>query len=310
MQGNALVFAGQGSQYVGMGKDLAEAHPACRSLFDRADAALGVSLSRLCFEGPQEELTRSNICQPAVFVTSAACCAALRERMPQAQWGGVAGLSLGEWTALHTAGALGFEDAVRVLEARGRFMQEACETRRGGMISVIGLSLEALREVCARTGMEIANLNSPGQTVLSGSEEALEEAERLAAECGAKRVVRLAVAGAFHSSLMAEAARRLESFLADVEIRAPRIPVAANATGLFHGGPDEIRAAMVRQVTNTVQWVSCVTALRDRGVARYVECGPGQVLTGLIRRIDRDVSACNVQDLQSLQKTVDALQQA
>lgn len=308
MRTKAVVFAGQGAQAVGMGKDLVEAYPDCRALFDRADGVLGFSLSKLCFEGPIEELTKSSRCQPAIFVTSLACFTALGKEAGVLSFAGTAGLSLGEWTALHMAGSLGFEDTLRVLEARGRFMQEACEERRGGMVSVIGLAPEKLKEVCAAAGVEIANLNSPEQTVLSGDRAQIEEAEKLAKAAGASRTVILNVAGAFHSSFMASAARKLEAFLAGVKFATPRIPVVSNATGLPHGEPDEIRKNMVSQVTSPVQWVSSVKWFKENGVTEYIECGPGKVLSGLIKRIDKDAVISNVQDGATLKKAAATVQ--
>jgi [acyl-carrier-protein] S-malonyltransferase len=298
----AVVFAGQGAQAVGMGRDLAEASPSCAALFKRADEVLGMSLSKICFEGPIEALTRSDNCQPAIFVTSLACATALREKVSSLAPAGVAGLSLGEWTALHWAGAISFEDCLRVLQARGRFMQEACEATAGGMVSVMGLPEPALREVCAATGVEMANINSPEQTVLSGPKARIADAERVAKEKGAKKTVVLNVAGAFHSSLMAPAAAKLEAFLKDVRFSAPGVPVVANVSGQPHGSPDEIRSAMVRQVTQSVRWVSCIEWFRGQGVSAYVECGPGKVLSGLIKRIDAGAVLYNVQDKATLDK--------
>lgn len=303
----AIVFAGQGAQAVGMGKDLADAFPSCAALYRKADEVLGLGLSKICFEGPIEALTRSDSCQPAIFVTSMACAQALREARPGLAAAGAAGLSLGEWTALHWAGVLSFEDALRVLQARGRFMQEACEARAGGMVSIMGLGEAALREVCTATGVEMANINSAEQTVLSGPKERIADAERVAKEKGAKKTVVLNVAGAFHSSLMAPAAAKLETFLKDIKFEAPKLPVVANVTGQPHGGPDDIRRAMVQQVTQSVRWVSCVEWFRGKGVDSYVECGPGRVLTGLIKRIDAAAALNNVQDKPSLEKTLAAL---
>jgi [acyl-carrier-protein] S-malonyltransferase len=303
----AVVFAGQGAQAVGMGKDLAQAFPECKALFDRANAALGFDLAKLCFEGPLEELTKSDNCQPAIFVVSAACHAALQKRVPGMEPAGMAGLSLGEWTALYAAGALGFEDAVRVLRARGRFMQAACEQQQGGMVSVMGLSLVELEKVSAAAGVQIANLNAPDQTVLSGEKARIAEAEKLAQAAGAKRTVVLNVAGAFHSRLMDPAAAQLKQFLAGVTFRAPAVPVVANVTGLPHGGPDAIRDAMVNQVTSPVRWVADIEWLQKAGVREYVECGPGKVLSGLIKRIDKDSAAHSIQDCSSLEKAAAAL---
>jgi [acyl-carrier-protein] S-malonyltransferase len=303
----AVIFSGQGAQSVGMGKDLAEVFPECRALYEQADRILGYSLSKVCFEGPQQELTRTDRCQPAIFVTSLACLAALRKEMPGMMFEAVAGLSLGEWTALHAAGVLSFEDALRVLDARGRFMQEACERTQGGMVSVVGLPADRLAGVCAAAGVEVSNFNSPEQTVLSGEREAIGKAEQLAREAGASRTIMLQVAGAYHSRLMAPAAAQLEVFLRGVPLRQPEVTAFSNATGLPHGDPEAIRGDMVRQVTSPVQWVDCVRGMRSRGVTRFVECGPGRVLTGLIKRIDNAAGLHNIQDLSSLRKTVGEL---
>ena len=303
----AVIFPGQGAQSVGMAKDLAGAFPECRALFDRANEILGFDLARICFEGPIEELTKSSNTQPAIFVASVACLAALKLRKPGLELAATAGLSSGEWAALHASGVVSFDDALRVLEARGRFMQEACEQERGGMLSVIGLDRPALEEICRKSGAEMANMNSPEQTVLSGRVEAIEAAEKLAKEAGAKRAIRLNVAGAFHSSLMASAARRLEETLGPVGFGKPLIPVISNVTGQSHGAPDEIKALMVRQVTASVQWVSCVQTLKGMGVGACVEAGPGKVLTGLVRRIDKEAVLHNIQDLPSLEQVAGAL---
>jgi len=304
----AVVFAGQGAQTVGMGKDLAEAVPACRELFERADDVLGYSLSAICFHGPEEELTRSDHCQPAIFVASMACYRALCERVPALDAAFMAGLSLGEWTALHAAGALSFDETLRVLEARGRFMQDACEQQRGGMVSVIGLPADVLQEICGRTGVVMANLNSPAQTVLSGEADAVRQAAALASEAGAKRAIPLAVAGAFHSPLMQEAADRLQEVLAGVTFAAPRPPVVANVTGRPHAADGAgIGPRMIEQVTHAVQWYPAIEWMQAQGVASFVECGPGKVLSGLIKRIDRNLATCHVEDLASLEKTAEEL---
>ncbi|MDA0576505.1 MAG: ACP S-malonyltransferase [Verrucomicrobia bacterium] len=306
----AVVFAGQGAQAVGMGRDLAEAHPECRDLFQRADEALGYGLSKICFEGPVEELTRSNHCQPAIFVASLACFHTLMREMPELQFAGTAGLSLGEWTALQIAGAITFEDALRALEARGRFMQEACEASEGGMVSVMGLAPERCADVAAEAGVEVANLNSREQTVLSGRKEDIVKAEALAKVAGAKKTVVLNVAGAFHSRLMQPAADRLAEFLAGVPLVTPKVTVLSNVTGEPHGNPDQMRRDLVRQVTGSVRWVGCIEWFAAQGIRGYVECGPGKVLSSLIKRIQVDARVANVQDVGSLEKTVAALKTA
>ncbi len=303
----ALVFAGQGAQFAGMGKDIALAHPECGELFKKADDVLGFGLSKLCFEGPSEELQRSDNCQPAIFVMSVACMSALRACAGGVSYSGAAGLSLGEWTALHICGALGFEETLKVLHARGKFMQEACEATDGGMVSVIGLTPEKVDEIRERAGVETANLNSPGQTVLAGERESIANAEQFAVEAGAKKTVVLRVAGAYHSSLMQSAREKLAAVLEDVEFKKPAAPVLSNVTGRPHGGPDEIRERMLEQVTSTVHWHESIDWLRQQGVERFVEFGPGRVLSGLIRRIDRQAQVLNIQDSQSLGKTCEAL---
>ncbi|MGQ9662343.1 MAG: ACP S-malonyltransferase [Kiritimatiellia bacterium] len=297
----AVVFPGQGAQTVGMGRDLAENYEECRELYRRADEVLGWPLSRLCFEGPLEELTRTDRCQPAVFVTSVACYTALRREVPGVTFHAAAGLSLGEWTALYSAGVVSFEDTLQILAARGRFMQEACEERDGTMMSVIGLTAGQVAGICTAAGCEIANLNGGGQIVVSGAREAVLRAERMAKEAGAKRAVILTVAGAFHSSLMTTAAKKLEAFLQSVTFHPPARAwggiVMSNVTGEPHPeNGEEIRRAMVRQVTSPVRWEACILALKNRGVTEYVECGPGRVLSGLIRRIDGEAVTHNVEN--------------
>ncbi len=295
----ALIFSGQGAQSVGMGKDLADKYPVCADLYAKADEVIGYELSKICFEGPDEELTKSNHCQPAIFVTSVACAKALEAEGVGPQAVAMAGLSLGEWTALHMAGVLSFEDTVKVLEARGRFMQEACDEQAGGMVSIIGLSREQLDGICAEAGVTVANLNSSAQTVLSGPKAGIEKAEAFATEAGAKRAIILNVAGAFHSPLMASAATKLDEVLAGVTFNEPTVPVLSNVMGEPHAGADAIRANMVRQVTDSVLWLSCVEWMQAQGVNRYVECGPGRVLTGLIKRIAAGATLQNVNDVAS-----------
>jgi [acyl-carrier-protein] S-malonyltransferase len=299
----AAMFAGQGAQAVGMGKDLAEAFPACRDLFDRANDALGYDLAKTCFEGPLETLTRTDVCQPAIFVVSAACLAAARERAPAFAFDYACGLSLGEWTALYAAGVVGFEQCVRILEARGRFMQEACDATPSTMVCILRLPYDKVEALCAASGATMANINSAEQIVLSGSPDACTAAARLAAEAGG-RAVPLAVAGAYHSPFMAPAAKALESFLAKEEFHAPAVPVLSNVTGRPHApDTDSIRRAMVAQVTHPVRWLDSVLWLRssEAGVGRFVEFGPGKTLSGLVRRIDRTATAANVATLADLE---------
>lgn len=306
MKSTVVVFAGQGAQFVGMGRELAQADAEVLALFDRANAVLGFDLKRICFEGPIEELTRSNVCQPAIFLASAACWTALRKRSPATTFQAVAGLSLGEWTALYAAGVLTFDETLQVLEARGRFMQQACDATAGGMVSVMGLSSDQLSEVCRQSGLFMANLNSEQQTVLSGPKDAVAVGEKLAAGMGARTVV-LNVAGAFHSPLMAPARSQLAELLATLTFRAPTLPVLSNVTGQPHGAPDAIRELMLRQVTESVRWLDCITWCTGQGMSRVIELGPGKVLSGLIKRIDKQLATLNVQDAASLEQTVAVL---
>jgi len=303
---NAILFAGQGAQAVGMGRDLAAAYPECKALYARANEISGYDLARICWEGPESELVKSNHCQPAIFVTSVACYRALQSLVPGLDVAMMAGLSLGEWSALHAAGAMSFEDTLRVLQVRGAAMQAACDEREGGMLSVIGLAADALQQICEKTGVEMANLNSAEQTVLSGPREGIAQAEGLAKELGAKRAIVLGVAGAFHSSLMASATPKLEAVLADAQIQPLQVPVVANVTGKPHGTPDEIRRAMLAQVTGSVHWYEGIDAMTAAGVTRFIECGPGKVLSGLIKRIAGDAQLCNVQDKTTLEAAVAA----
>jgi [acyl-carrier-protein] S-malonyltransferase len=306
MADKACVFAGQGAQFVGMAKDLAAADAAILALFERANQVLGFDLQKVCFEGPVEDLTRSNYCQPAIFVTSVACYTAFTKRYPAVQFQLAAGLSLGEWTALHVAGVLDFESTLRVLEARGRFMQQACEEQAGGMISIMGATMDQLREMCDKAGIGMANINSDAQVVLSGRKEGVAEAEKLAAAAGLKCMV-LNVAGAFHSPLMASARERLGAVLQEITFQAPRLPVLANVTGQVHPADGAaIRAAMLRQVTESVRWADCVRTAMGTNVKTYVEFGPGKVLSGLIKRIDKQNTTCNVQDATSLEQAAAA----
>ena len=301
------VFAGQGAQVPGMGRDFAEADSEAMALFDRANAALGFDLKKVCFEGPAEELTKSNVCQPAIFVTSYAAYQALQKRRPT-DFACAAGLSLGEWGALCVAGVLDFESTLKVLEARGRFMQEACEATPSGMIAIVGATRDQLDALCAATGCTVANVNSAQQQVLSGSKEAVAAAAEKAKELGVKRAIPLATAGAFHSPFMAPAREKLAPVLDTVTFAAPKIPVLSNVTGKPHSSdPGAIRAAMLEQVTGTTNWAADVAAAQELGCDGFVEFGPGKVLSGLIKKIAATAKTSNVADLASLEATVAAL---
>jgi len=305
MAKRAIIFPGQGAQMVGMGQSFTT-DPALKPLFDEASDVLGWDLAKLCVEGPQEELTKSDKAQPAIFVVSMAALKALQNRK-EVSFDAVAGLSSGEWAALNAADAVSYSDTLKILEARGRLMQAACESNPGGMISIIGLSMDQLKDVAAQAGIEIANINSAVQVVLSGSKEGVAKAEPIAKEMGAKRAIILPVAGAFHSSLMQEAADAFSEAIADITLNSPRVPVLSNVSGQFHTEVSEIAASMVSQITSSVQWVANVEAMRESGVTEYIECGPGKVLAGLIKRIDKDASTHNIQSVEDAEAVAEAL---
>lgn len=305
--GDCCIFAGQGAQVPGMGKDFAENDSELMSLFDKANSVLGFDLKKLCFEGPAEELTKSNVCQPAIFVTSYAAFLAFGKKR-SAPFAAAAGLSLGEWGALCASGALDFDSTLKVLEARGRFMQEACEATPSGMIAIVGASPAQLDELCAKTGCTVANVNSAAQQVLSGSKEEIASAASVAKELGIKRALPLATAGAFHSKFMASAREKLAPVLDEVTFNAPKIPVLSNVTGKPHSSdPSVIKATMLEQVTGTTNWAADVECAKALGCTRFVEFGPGKVLSGLVKKIDASLTAVNVSDLASLDAAIAAL---
>ena len=306
MNNIAGIFAGQGAQAVGMGKDLAETHAECAELFAKADDILGFSLSKICFEGPAEELTKTNICQPAIFVMSAACLTALRKLRPGLGFGCVAGLSLGEWTALWAAGTVSFEETVKILEARGRFMQEACDAAPSGMVTILKVGVDTAREIADATDCTVANYNAAEQTVLSGSKEQVAAAEKLATEKGARAIV-LQVAGGYHSRFMAPAAEKFAAVLASAKITAPSIPVMSNFTGLPHGSPDEIKQAMLEQITGSVRWIDNVAWMGGHSATKFVEFGPGKVLTGLVKRALPEAALFNVSTAEQAQSAAQSL---
>lgn len=304
---NCCIFAGQGAQVPGMGRDFAEGDQEVMKLFDTADAVLGFDLKKTCFEGPAEELTKSNICQPAIFVTSYAAYLTLQKRRPT-EFVCAAGLSLGEWGALCAAGVLDFDSTLKVLEARGRFMQEACEATPSGMIAIVGASADQLKAICERTGCTVANVNSAAQQVLSGSKDAVAQAAAVAKELGVKRAIPLATAGAFHSPFMAPAREKLAPVLDSIAFKAPKFPVLSNVTGKPHSSdPGEIKALMLEQVTGTTNWAADVAAAKELGCTTFVEFGPGKVLSGLVKKIDATLATTNVADLASLDATLAAL---
>jgi [acyl-carrier-protein] S-malonyltransferase len=306
MTKTALLFAGQGAQAVGMGKDLAEKFPSARQWFDRANTALGYDLASLCFNGPEAELTKTENAQPAIFLVGWVAFQLLMEHLPGLKFDAAAGLSLGEFTALTAVGAMHFEDGLRVVRERGKFMQEACETTRGGMAAVIGLDEQPTRVVCAEAGVTPANLNCPGQIVISGEAGRIARAVELAKAKGAKRAIPLQVAGAYHSPLMASAQPKLLAELAKIKISTPAVPVISNVTAAPHF-PPEIAGRLVEQVCSSVLWENSMRYLLSQGFSRFIELGPGAVLSGFMRRIDKSPQMLNVGDVASLNATVGAL---
>ncbi|MBV9073021.1 MAG: ACP S-malonyltransferase [Acidobacteria bacterium] len=307
----AFLFPGQGSQSAGMGKELADKYPVARDVFNEADAALGYSLSELCFAGPDEKLKLTEITQPAILTVSVAAQRVLAEKGIKPQY--VAGHSLGEYSAHVAAGTISFADAVRTVAKRGRYMQDAVPVGTGAMAAILALELLALEAVCRQAQNETggivspANINSPDQIVISGSRAAVERAAQLAKEKGAKRAVMLQVSAPFHCALMQPAQDRLAEDLRALRFSNPQLPVVTNVDAEAVQDADKARDALIRQVTGAVQWVRSVQSLIASGVQTFVEVGPGKVLTGLLRQIDRSKTGLNVENEESLQKTVGAL---
>ena len=302
----AWVFSGQGAQKTGMGKDLFESSPAAAEIFREANRILNWDLMEVCFNGPDEKLTESKCCQPAIFTVSMAALAAFREKFPQAEPVGAAGLSLGEYGALCCAGYMSFADALKTVARRAELMDEACKKTPGTMASIItdgSVTIDTFKAICAEFGIWVANYNNPVQTVISGGMDGVAKAaEKFKAEPGVRKVIPLNVAGAFHSGLMAEAGEKLRGVLAPVPVQAPRIPVAQNFTGKITADHQEIKENLVHQVAGSVQWIGCVKALSEAGADTFIEFGPGTVLTGLIRKIDSSKTLLNVQSAADLDK--------
>ncbi len=308
MSKTAFLFPGQGSQAPGMGRELAEHFPSARAMFDRADAALGFPISRLCFEGPEEALKLTENQQPAVLTCSIAAWAVLAEKGIGADY--VAGHSLGEYSALVAAGALDFEDAVRLVRRRGQYMQEATPDGVGAMAALLGLPDGTLEAICAQAAEgEIAapaNLNSPGQVVIAGHRGAVERAVALAQQAGAKKAVLLAVSAPFHCSLMAPVQQRLAADLAAIPFRDLQVPLVNNFAAREVRAAAEARQGLIDQVPNPVLWEASMRHLAAQGVDHFVEVGPGRVLSGLLRNIDRSLKTSNVEDLKSLERLLAA----
>jgi [acyl-carrier-protein] S-malonyltransferase len=307
MSKTALLFAGQGAQIVGMGQDLAAQFPLAQAWFDRANSRLGYDLAKLCFQGPETELTNTANAQPGIFLVGWVAFQLLQEQVPTLKFDATAGLSLGEFTALAAAGAMSFEDAIHIVRQRGRFMQEACDRTHGAMAAIIGLDEAKTREVCAQAGVELANLNCPGQIVISGASDKMTAACELAKSNGARKAMPLPVAGAYHSSLMASAQPKLEAALAAIRIERPKVSVIANVTARPHEAPVDIFRRLVEQVTSPVRWEESMRYLLAQGFSRFIELGPGKALSGFMKRIDAKAQLFNVADAASLEATREAL---
>jgi [acyl-carrier-protein] S-malonyltransferase len=302
----AFIFPGQGSQYPGMGREMAEKYPAARRVFDEADRALGFPLSKLCFEGPAEELQLTANTQPAILTVSVAAAEVLLERGVRADF--VAGHSLGEYSALVAARSLRLPDAVQLVRKRGQFMQDAVPSGQGAMAALLGIDPAAAREVCREAAqgevVSAANLNSPGQLVIAGHKPAVERAVELAKKRGAKRAVILNVSAPFHCALLQPAQERLTVELDRVEIRDPQVPLVNNVDASVVRTAAAVLDGLKRQVTAPVRWEESVRLLRNEGVSLFIELGPGKVLSGLVRQIDREAECLHVEDVKSLDEVL------
>ena len=302
----AFLFPGQGAQTVGMGKDLAEVFPSAARVYEEASEALGWDVADVCFNGPKEKLDNTSICQPAILTTSLAAVAAMREagRKDIERCKAAAGLSLGEYTALVAAKAIAFSDALQLVQKRGAFMEDACKQNPGSMMSVLGLEDDLVEAICAQAreqGMVVAaNFNSPGQVVISGTREGLDRAAELAKQRSAKRVIPLAVSGAFHSPLMAPAADRLEQALSETPFAPCAFKVVSNVTAKPAADPEEIRLTLAKQVNSPVRWCQSMRYLIEDGITHFIEVAPGKVLTGLMKRIAPEAKVENISSAESL----------
>jgi len=304
----ALLFSGQGAQSVGMGKDLCAEYPVAAALFRQADEILGYPLSEIAFEGPAEELTKTAVCQPALYVHGLACLAVLRERFPTLEYHAAAGLSLGEFTAHAAAGTFDFETGLRLVDKRARAMQDACDRTEGGMAAIIGGEENRIRDLAAAADVDVANLNSPGQIVLSGEQSKIALSVGLAKEYGARKAVELTVAGAFHSRLMESAYETLQAALAETPMSPPRVPVVCNVDAVAVHDVETIKEALAEQVTGSVCWTQSIEYLIDHlHVTEFLELGPGGVIAGLVGRIRKGTPVLSISNVASLDEAVAAL---
>ncbi len=302
-----FMFSGQGSQYVGMGKELYENYPEAKEVLDKADEIMDFDLKDMIFNGPEEDLNNTKNTQPAIYTVSAMVKAVLNEKGITAS--AAAGHSLGEYSALYAAGVLSFADGLKLVRRRGELMDQADPEGKGTMAAVIGLEDTAVEEICSEVDgiCEVANYNSPGQVVISGEVEAVEAAEKILDEKGAKRVIQLSVSGAFHSPLMDPAKEELKKAIDEVEFNDAELPLVANVTADYVENSREIKEALIDQLNNSVRWVESINRFKEDGYENFIEVGPGRVLKGLMRRIDRSLNAYNVEDEKSLKKTLKKL---
>jgi [acyl-carrier-protein] S-malonyltransferase len=301
MEKTGFLFAGQGSQYVGMGKDLYDTFPESKAVFDQACESLGFDLKKYCFEGPAEELKPTNISQPAIVTVSIAALAAFKKKtglIPVY----CAGLSLGEYSSLICAGTFSFKDGISLISKRGQIMEEAARKNPGKMAAVLDLAIEKIQEICVQSGAEIANLNCPGQTVITGKAEAVLKASELCSQAGAKKVIMLEVSGGFHSSLMLDAAEKLETVLIQTQMKDALIPVISNYTAQPQDKVELIRGNLVKQIHSSVRWEESVRFMLAQGVTRFFEIGPGKVLKGLMRKIDPAAQVVNIDKAEEILK--------
>jgi [acyl-carrier-protein] S-malonyltransferase len=302
-----LLFSGQGAQKVGMGKDWVESSATARKMAVQADQALGFSISDVMFDGPEEELTKTSRCQPALYLHGLMGLALIRERLPDFNPVAAAGLSLGEFTAHAAAGSFSFEDGLRLVARRGEFMEEACKASEGSMAALIGGEEAQVRALAAAADVDVANLNAPGQIVLSGSVAGIDAAIAQAKDFGIRRAIKLNVAGAYHSRLMQSAQDKLAAELAGVSIQSPAMPVVCNFGASVVADPAAIRTMLEKQVTGSVRWTESIQALIAMGHKTFLELGPGKVIAGLVSKIDKEAVVHSVEDLASLEAAVEAL---